>query len=167
MHYESSQIPLCLRVSVVGFSLPSDTENPQLEPSPQAEAFYSGAIGRITRYMPPLGVIFTVLCWVRFGWQLAIGFVIGCLVAYLNFYWLKRVVTALADRATRSGASEGGRGTFTRFLLRYALIALAAYAILRVSKVSLYGMLAGLFLPVAAIACEAAYEVYVALRRGL
>ena len=46
-------------------------------------------------------------------------------------------------------------------------IALAAYAILRVSKQSLYGMLAGLFLPVAAITCEAAYELYVALRRGL
>jgi len=27
--------------------------------------------------------------------------------------------------------------------------------------------LAGLFLPVAAIACEAAYETYVALERGL
>ena len=44
---------------------------------------------------------------------------------------------------------------------------LAAYGILTVSPASLYGLLAGLFLPVAAIACEAAYEVYVALARGL
>ncbi|MFB3917964.1 MAG: ATP synthase subunit I [Terriglobales bacterium] len=146
--------------------MPSEEPNPTFEPSPQAEAFYAGAIGRITRYMPGLGVIFTILCWWRFGWRVAVGFIIGCLIAYLNFHWLKRVVTAVADRATRSGPKEGGRGTFLRFLLRYAFIAVAAYGILRVSKESLYGMLAGLFLPVAAIVCEAAFEVYVALRRG-
>jgi len=146
--------------------LPSDTENPQLEPSPQAEAFYAGAIGRITSYMPVLGGIFTLLCWWRFGWQLAVGFVVGCLVAHLNFHWLKRVVTTLAN-LTEYDRRKAGRGAVLRFLLRYVLIAVAAYAILRVSTSSLYGMLAGLFLPVAAIACEAAYEVYVALRRGL
>jgi hypothetical protein len=68
---------------------------------------------------------------------------------------------------TRSGRSESGSGAVVRFLLRYGLIAAAAYAILKISAWSLYGMLAGLFLPVAAIACEAIYEAYVALRRGL
>ena len=117
--------------------------------------------------MPVLAAIGTVLCWWRAGMMFAAGFVFGCIIAYVNFYWLKRVVNALADRVTRTGSTESGRGAFTRFLLRYALIALAAYAILSVSTRSLYGMLAGLFLPVAAIACEAAYEVYIALRRGL
>ena len=51
--------------------------------------------------------------------------------------------------------------------LRYVLMGLAAYGILAVSPASLYGLLAGLFLPVAAIACEAAYEAYVALARCL
>jgi hypothetical protein len=51
--------------------------------------------------------------------------------------------------------------------LRYVLMGLAAYAILSVSPASLYGLLAGLFLPVGAIACEAGYEVYVAVARGL
>ena len=54
-----------------------------------------------------------------------------------------------------------------RFLLRYALMGIAAYVIFTVSPASLYGLFAGLFLPVAAIACEAAYEVYVAIVRGL
>ena len=45
-----------------------------------------------------------------------------------------------------------------RFLLRYVLMALGAYVIFTVSPASLYGLFAGLFLPVAAIACEAAYE---------
>jgi len=41
-----------------------------------------------------------------------------------------------------------------RFLVRYVLMAVGAYVILTVSPASLNGLLAGLFLPVAAIACE-------------
>ncbi len=146
---------------------PNEPPPEPFEPSPESTAFYAGAIGRITNYMPVLGVIGTALVWWRVGWVFAVGFVLGCAIAYLNFHWLKRVVAALADRVTRSGQGESGRGVFARFLLRYALIAVVAYAILRVSTRSLYGLLAGLFLPVAAIACEALFEVYVALRRGL
>jgi hypothetical protein len=47
------------------------------------------------------------------------------------------------------------------------LMALGAYAILTVSPASLNGLLAGLFLPVGAILCEAGYEVYAALARGI
>jgi len=124
-------------------------------------------MGRITGYMPVLAAIGTAIIWWQAGLLSSAGFLVGCLIAYVNFYWLKRVVNALADRVTRSGRGETGGGVLTRFLLRYGLIAVAAYAILRFSTRSLYGMLAGLFLPVAAIACEAVYEVYGALRRGL
>jgi small-conductance mechanosensitive channel len=146
--------------------LNGENVNPE-SPENKAEAFYSGAIPRITRSMPVLAALGTlVLAW-RVNWLFAAGFALGCGIAYLNFYWLKRVVTALADRVASQHQSEGGRGVFARFLLRYAVLAAAAYAILKVSPRSLYGMLAGLFLPVAAIACEAGYETYVALRRGL
>ena len=105
--------------------------------------------------------------WFRFGWRIALGFLCGCAIAYLNFYWLKRVVIALADRITQSGERRSGKGLVARFLLRYLLMAAAAYGIFSVSPASLYGLFAGLFLPVAGIACEAAYEVYVAIARGL
>jgi hypothetical protein len=45
-------------------------------------------------------------------------------------------------------------------------MAAAAYVIFSVSPASVYGLFAGLFLPVGGIACEAAYEVYMALSRG-
>jgi len=109
----------------------------------------------------------TAGAWLRFGWRSALGLACGCAVAYLNFYWLKRVVIGLADRITESGTKKSGKGIVLRFLLRYFLMALVAYAILSVSPASLYGLLVGLFLPVAAVACEAAYETYVALARGI
>jgi hypothetical protein len=54
-----------------------------------------------------------------------------------------------------------------RFLLRYAATGLIAYVILSVSPASLKGFFAGLFLPVAAIACEAAYQAYATLVKGI
>jgi hypothetical protein len=45
-------------------------------------------------------------------------------------------------------------------------MALVAFAILTVSRESLYGLFAGLFLPVAAILCEAVYEGYKVVVRG-
>ena len=132
-----------------------------------AEAVYAGALSRIERCMGILAVALPVLGWLRFGGCTAIGLACGCLVALLNFVWLKRGVEALADRVVGAGKPQSGKGVVARFLLRYVLMGLAAYGILTVSPASLYGLLTGLFLPVAAIACEAAYEAYVALARGL
>jgi len=124
-------------------------------------------MARITKTMPVLGAVFTTLVLFRFGWQVAVGFAFGCIIGYVNFYWLKRVVIALADRLNETAKRQSSSGIVARFLLRYALIAIGCYVIFRVSRAGLFGLLAGLFLPVAAIGCEAFYEVYVALRRGV
>ena len=81
--------------------------------------------------------------------------------------WLKRVIAGFADRATGAESPGSGQGIVFRFLFRYLLMALGAYVILTVSPASLHGLLAGLFLPVAAIFCEAVYEVYAALAREI
>ena len=132
-----------------------------------AESFYAGAIARIPRFMLAVAVLFSAAAWWRLGWRIALGFACGCAIAYLNFHWLEKVVSALADRATQSGYPQSSGGVVFRFLLRYFLMALAAYAIFSVSPASLYGLLAGLFLPVAGIVCEAVYEVYAAYARGM
>jgi len=134
--------------------------------NPNSEAFYSGALDRISRLMLVLAIGLSATAWLRYGWGIALGFVCGSALAYLNFHWLKRVVIGLADRATQSGQTQSGQGVVLRFLLRYVLMALGAYVIFTVSRASLYGLFAGLFLPVGAIACEAAYELWIALVRG-
>jgi hypothetical protein len=136
-------------------------------PDPAAEKFYSGAMDRIRRFMAGIGVIATVAVWIAFGWKVAIGLALGCVIAWVNFYWLKQAVGALADRVTSTGHKQSGGGVVARFLLRYALIALGGYAIFSVSRDSLYGLLGGLFLTVAAILCEAVYEVVISFRRGI
>jgi hypothetical protein len=132
----------------------------------RADSFYSGALTRIPRFMIALGAILSAVGWFRFGWRIALGFACGCAIAYLNFHWLERVVSALADRATQTVYKQSSGGIVFRFLVRHFFMAAAAYAIFSVSPASLYGLFAGLFLPVGGIACEAAYEVYMALTRG-
>jgi hypothetical protein len=131
-----------------------------------AESFYSGALTRIPRFMIALALFLAVGAWLRFGWRIALGFACGCVIAYLNFHWLERVVSALADRATQTPYKQSSGGIVFRFLVRYFLMAAAGYAIFSVSPASLYGLFAGLFLPVGGIACEAAYELYASLARG-
>jgi hypothetical protein len=136
-------------------------------PQTASEIFYSGALRRIRLCMVVLALVASLSLLLQFGWRIALGFFCGCAVAYLNFHWLDRVVTALADRATQTGQKQSSGGVVFRFLARYFLMAAAAYVILTVSRASLYGLFAGLFLPVAAIACEAVYELYAALSRRL
>jgi len=68
-----------------------------------------------------------------------------------------------------AGANRRARGgaIVARAVLRYAFIAFGAYVIFKVSKAGLYGFLGGICLTIAAIACEAAVEMFVGLRRGL
>lgn len=135
--------------------------------TPDPDSFYSDALPRIRRFMIVIAVAAIITSLPAFGSRTALGLACGCAVAYVNFHWLKRAVSGLADRITATKNSKSEKGIVVRFLLRYAVMAIAAYAIFTVSPASLYGLLAGLFLPVPAVACEAAYEVYVAVVRGI
>ena len=129
------------------------------------DAFYSGAVNRIRNFMLGLGPVLCAATAWRFGRWAALGFLLGCTIAYLNFQWLKSGVSGLADRVTNSAKPQSGKGIVARFLLRYVLLGGVAYGILTSFPASLRGLFAGLFLPVGAIACEAAYELYVAVTR--
>lgn len=130
------------------------------EPETEQNDFYSGALDRIRKFMLVLGLAAFLTAFSFFGWRIALGFALGGTIAYLNFHWLKKVVGGLADLTIQSGTPASNRGVVHRFILRYLLMAFVAFAILTVSRESLYGLFAGLFLPVAAMLCEAGYETY-------
>jgi hypothetical protein len=139
----------------------SSTED---SPISTSSDFYSHALTRIRRFMLILAPIFTTAAFLKFGPRPALGFLTGSVIAYLNFHWLKSGVAGLADRVTQTGQRQSGKGLIFRFLFRYILLAAAAYAIITSFPAALPGLFAGLFLPVAAIICEAAYEAYAAMR---
>ncbi len=140
------------------------TTDPKIE---EGERFFSGALDRIRKITVVLGLFSSIAVWSIFGWQIGMAYSLGCAISYVNFHWLKRAVSALADRVTLTGQAGSSNGIVVRFMLRYGFIALACYAILKGSKSSVYGLLGGLFLTIAAILCEAVYEVAIALRRGI
>jgi hypothetical protein len=132
---------------------------------PDSDRLYAGALGRKRVSMIVLGGALSLAAWLTFGVRPALGFLLGCVIAYLNFQWLKSGVSGLADRATNSGEAQSGKGIVARFLLRYVLLGVAAYVILTSFPASLRGLFAGLFLPVGAIACEAVYEIFAGITR--
>src|ERR1700686_569536 len=127
---------------------------------PAGDDFYSRALERIQKIMIVLGTSALITACIFFGWRIGMGFALGATIAYLNFHWLKKVGAGLGALTIGSGPPASSRGVVHRFLLRYFLMAVVAFVILTVSRESLYGLFAGLFLPVAAILCETAYEAY-------
>jgi hypothetical protein len=174
--------------------MPEDiTTESQPLPASEAELL-AGTEQRINRAMWALGAVGTVLCLVWRGWGWAAGFAIGALLSALNFRWMKSAAQAVADAATtpapsagpglasvsgnagaavpaaQEAASEPSAPTrptgavWLRFVFRYALIGLVGYAIFKSSFVSLGAFFLGLFLFIAAILAEVAYQVYRAFR---
>jgi len=105
--------------------------------------------------------------WAKYGGGMALSFVIGGGISLINFYWLKRTLAALVEAVAVAGKRRSSAGIILRFVLRYVLIAVAAYAIFKSSEMSMVGLCAGLSLPVGTVLIEAAYAIYGALRRGL
>ena len=135
------------------------------QPQPASDDFYARSLERIQTFMLVLGIAALITACIFFGWRIGLGFALGATIAYLNFHWLKKVVAGLAELTIGSGTPASSRGVVHRFLLRYFLMAIVAFVILTVSRESLYGLFAGLFLPVAAVLCEAGYETYKVLSR--
>lgn len=138
----------------------------EIPPNPAAENFYGGAIHRIVRILMILAVITPLPVWWFYGLAAAAGFFLGGLISWVNFKSLARSVEGLASRIVEAHSRERGGVVVLRFLLRYVLVGIVAYAIFRGSSQAFRGFLFGLCLPVGAMLCEAAWEAYAALRRG-
>ncbi len=140
---------------------------PTPEPSSvSAEPFLDRALARIRRFLLTLSGIGVLVCLRFFRWPVTAGFVVGAVISYLNQRWLERAVEALGERITKQQSRERGGAIIFRSVLRYLLIGGGAYVIFNVSRAGLYGFLGGVCLPIAAVVCEVAIEVFVTLRRG-
>jgi ATP synthase I chain len=126
------------------------------------EAFYAEVYRRLVAIMALLGFAGTITAGIWYGLLMATAFLVGSVIAVLNFHWLKHTIEAMGGRLP--SRARAAWGVALRFLLRYVLIAAAAYVILKSTTNSLYGFFAGLAIPAGAIVMEAMYETYRALR---
>jgi len=116
--------------------------------------FVEQALRRIFRGMLILGGAGALAALWLGGWRGGLGFLVGATASYLNFYWLHRLVEGLAPGGRRP------RKWLVFFLAtRYLLLGLGGYVIVKVVGLSLMAVLAGLFVPVAAVIVEILYEL--------
>jgi ATP synthase I chain len=114
------------------------------------------ALGRVSRLAVALTVVGAAVYFVIGGWRGGFGFLLGGLIAYLNFRWIQRTVYALGEVPD----GKPPRASLAVFLgLRYLLLGTAAYAILKFSEISLSAALVGLFAPTAAVILEILIEL--------
>lgn len=113
---------------------------------------FDRAADRIERILAVLGVVGLVAAAAWRGWPWGGGFLLGVMIAGLNFYWLRRMVERLG-----SDRPKGPRKAV--LALRYLALAAIAYVIVRYSSVSVPAVFAGVFTLTAAVMIEAVIEI--------
>ena len=141
------------------------TNLPNPDEGQQPDLFYARVIPRMLRIMLVVGFLLLGPVFWFYGWVGAVGVAAGSAVSYINFRTLIRGVEALGDRIVNRQSKERGWVIVLRFLVRYGLVGIVAYAIFKSSALAFRGFLWGLCLPVAAMMTEAVVEAYVAFRR--
>jgi len=145
---------------------PDDHVNQDLATSDDnPSSVFARAIPRILRIMLVASLLLLAPAFWLYSWRGTIGFAAGATVSYINFLALTRGVEDLADRIVNRQSQEKGRKIVVRFLVRYGLVAVVAYAIFKTSALAFRGFLWGLCAPVAAMMIEAGFEAYAAFRK--
>jgi hypothetical protein len=126
---------------------------------------FERVIPRVLRNISVFGVLLLAPIFWFYRWMGSLGFAFGVMVSYVNFRSLTRGVEGLADRIVNQDSREKGGRIVLRFVVRYVLVGLVAYAIFKGSSVAFDGFLWGLCVPVAALMAEAVWQGFTAFRR--
>ena len=129
------------------------------------QSFNERALSRMFKTMLIAGAVLVAPAFWKYKIAGAIGFAAGAAVSCINFRALQRSVEALVERIVNQQSPEKGGSIVFRFLVRYALVGAAAYAIFNSSALAFRGFLWGLCLPVAAMMIEAGVETLAAFRK--
>ena len=93
----------------------------------------------------------------------AAGLMIGAVLAWLNFRWLRRGLDALVAASEAQAGAEKPRvplGAYFAAVFRYGLIALVVYVIFKILKVPLASMVVGMCALAAAAIAASVYELW-------
>jgi hypothetical protein len=144
---------------------PGPLANPLSAETLDERTKFDRIVPRVLRNMLVVSVLLLGPAFWFYRWAGGIGFAFGAAVSYVNFHSLKRGVEGLTDRVANQNSREKGGWIIFRFVIRYGLVAVVAYAIFMSSVVAFRGFLWGLCVPVAALMAEAVWEGFVFFRR--
>jgi len=119
---------------------------------------FESAIARVPRWMLGLSAAGTVGTMAFGGINIAGGFMLGSLAAYLNFKVIERAVNGLARRSG-SGEKNSGSGTGTWVFIQFTGLLLGAFVILKSSGFNLAAAFWGFLVCPAGVVLEIIYEL--------
>lgn len=110
-----------------------------------------------------IGTVAAIATGLSYRWIWAVGLLIGSILAWLNFRWLRRGMDALVEAANAQAGAATTHvpvGTYFRALFRYGLIAMIVYVIFKLLGIPLVSMVLGLLALGAATIAASVYEVW-------
>jgi hypothetical protein len=116
--------------------------------------FYRRALRRVYLNMAWIAAVTAAGTGAWKGWRFGLAFLLGALGAVLNFRWLHQVVDAMGP-----DARPAPKRIYFLFAVRYLLLGLGGYVIVKIFGMNAIAALAGLFVPVAALLFETVYEL--------
>ena len=116
---------------------------------------------RIFRVMMASVVVAVIVSTILLPWRVTTGLMLGGALSLLNYHWLQTSIAAVFN----VGADERPRVRISRYIIRYFVVAGAAFAAYELRLVSLPAMLAGLCSFVPALLVEASRQFYFAVIR--
>jgi hypothetical protein len=135
---------------------PISTTDPESSPGLATER-------RIAWLTLAIGAVAAMATGFSYRWNWAAGLLIGAILAWLNFRWLRRGMDALVEAANAQAGAETTHvpvGTYFRALFRYGLIAMIVYVIFKLLGIPLVSMVLGLLALGAAAIAASVYEVW-------
>jgi hypothetical protein len=114
---------------------------------------FSSVSSRLSKIIAAIAIAGSALAGLLHGWQWALGFFLGATASYFNFRHLSGIVKHLG-----TPQSQGKISSMAWVLFRLVLLFGGAFVIIKWTRVNLYAICAGLFVPAAAVILEAILE---------
>ncbi len=116
---------------------------------------------RLWRISLGLGIPACLAALILGGPDSGFGFLAGAALSWINFTWLRQGVDHLLEstRSCQPAPKRSVRAAIFKYFLRYGLIGLSLYAIVRFGILEIFGFFSGLLLVVAAVLVECVLQV--------
>jgi len=114
---------------------------------PLTDDVYRREERRISQFTVGIGFLVGVPVGWFYGWRWGLGILIGAVLAWLNFRWLKQGLDALTEASIEQANREKASVPVMAYLkaaFRYGLIGLMVYVIFRYLNVPVLSMVIGL-----------------------